>query len=99
MQVKVDEIARIDTNNKYKVQECEALERKNRQSSERFEIENKEIRNLLQQESAKALEAAREAQRFEMEIHMHKERADKATLDLNIQKSQITELQNKLMET
>jgi hypothetical protein len=30
MQVKVDEIARIDTNNKYKVQECEALERKNR---------------------------------------------------------------------
>ena len=62
----------MDTNNKQKVEECEDLESRIHKSNERFEIENKEIRSLLHQESAKALEAAREAQRFEMEIHMHK---------------------------
>jgi hypothetical protein len=30
LEQKIDDIARLDTNNKYKVQECEALERKNR---------------------------------------------------------------------
>jgi hypothetical protein len=78
----MDEISRLKTTIVNKDSHNQSLEEMLKQERQRREGENGEIRNLLYQEQDKALQAAREAEKFATEIRLYKEKADKAVKEL-----------------
>jgi hypothetical protein len=52
----------------------------------------------LYQEKERAVQAAREAERFSTEIRMYKEQANQAVFDLERKKEQLEELQQKMLD-
>ena len=52
----------------------------------------------MYQEKERAVQAAREAERFSTEIRMYKEQANQAMFDLERKKEQLEELQQKMLD-
>jgi hypothetical protein len=52
----------------------------------------------LYQEKERAVQAAREAERFSTEIRMYKEQANQAVFDLERKKEQLEDLQQKMLD-
>lgn len=52
----------------------------------------------MYQEKERAVQAAREAERFSTEIRMYKEQANQAVFDLERKKEQLEELQQKMLD-
>lgn len=52
----------------------------------------------MYQEKERAVQAAREAERFSTEIRMYKEQANQAVFDLERKKEQLEDLQQKMLD-
>lgn len=94
----MDEIQRLKTAIGNKDSQNQSLEEMLKLERERREGENGEIRSLLYQEQEKALQAAREAEKFSTQIKMHKEQADRAIFDLDRKNEQLESMQQKVIE-